>query len=140
MSSTEAQLFEVLGSDPLLSQSINHDGQLGEGHPAIAASGPRVGGRESEYRSALELIREGHLVHGGDGRLLDSRDHDLSILAGDLLYAEGLVRMAALEDLEAIAELSRMICNCAISRSLADEAKSEAAWAKSCALIGGYER
>ena len=137
MSPAATKLLAVLGADPLLAECINQDGQLGEGQPAVAAAGPRAAGRESEYRASLELIREGHLVHGGSGRLLETEDSDLAILAGDLLYAEGLVQMAELEDLEAIAELSRMIRSCAIARSVSDASKAEDAWAKSCAVIGG---
>ena len=137
MSTAATQLLEVLGSDPLLDQCTNPEGRLGDGQPISAAAGPRTEGNESEYLSSLELIREGHLVHGGSGRLLVTADSDLAILAGDLLYAEGLVRMAALDDLKAIAELSRMICKCALARSVADEDLAESVWAESCAAIGG---
>jgi hypothetical protein len=135
--SAATQVLELLSSDPLLDECINREGHLGDGHPSAAASGPRAIGKEAEYLTSLELIREGHLVHGGTGRLLETADSDLAILAGDLLYAEGLVRMAALNDLAAIAELSRMICACAVARSVADEDRAEAVWAKSCAVIGG---
>jgi len=137
VSSATTQVLEVLGSDVLLRECIDSEGKLGDGHPAVAASGPRTAGHETEYLTSLELIREGHLVHGGSGRLLRTSDSDLAILAGDLLYAEGLVRMAELDDLDAIAELSRMICSCAVARSVGAEAQAESAWAESCAVIGG---
>src|SRR5918994_486410 len=41
--------------------------------------------------------------------LVVGADRDLALLAGDYLYARGLERLAALEDLEAVRELSDLI-------------------------------
>jgi hypothetical protein len=75
----------------------------------LAAAGPRVAAAPVEYALLIESIREGYLLHYGTPRVVDSDDRDLELLAGDYLYALGLDRLAALEDLEAVRELSDLI-------------------------------
>jgi hypothetical protein len=90
--------------------------------------GARVGAaRGPDYAFVVEAIHEGHLLHDGRSRLLDQSDPDLALLAGDRLYALGLERLAALEDLDAVAILAEVISLCAQARAedrpeLADEA------------------
>jgi hypothetical protein len=74
----------------------------------LAAAGPRAAGR-GEYALVLEAVREGYLLHYGEGRIVAGVDPDLALLAGDYLYAIGLERLAALGDLEAVRELSDLI-------------------------------
>jgi len=75
----------------------------------LAAAGPRAAAAPGEYAVIVESVREGYLLHYETSRLLPDPDPDLALLAGDYLYALGLERLAALEDLEAIGELSDLI-------------------------------
>lgn len=79
--------------------------KLGE----LVAAGPRPSATPGEYALLVESIREGYLLHYGRPRLVVGADRDLSLLAGDYLYARGLERLAALGDLEAVRELSDLI-------------------------------
>ena len=73
---------------------------------------------------ATEAVREGYLLHYGDGSRLEAGDDDLRLLAGDAFYALGLARLAAEGDLVRVAELADLITGCA--RAHAEE-KPEAA-------------
>jgi hypothetical protein len=75
----------------------------------LAASGPRAMNAPGEYAVLVESIREGYLLHYGEPRIVVDADPDLSLLAGDYLYAVGLERLAGLGDLEAVRELSDLI-------------------------------
>ena len=90
-----------------------HVGELDSGsRPALgllAAAGPRAADAPAEYALVVEAVREGYLLPYGAPRLVSGEDADLALLAGDYLYALGLERLAALGDLEAIAELSDLI-------------------------------
>ncbi len=76
---------------------------------SLAASGPRCASAPGDYAIVIESIREGYLLHYGEPRLLDGVDEDLSLLAGDHLYALGLDRLARLGDLGAVRELADLI-------------------------------
>src|SRR5919198_1949240 len=81
-----------------------HVGVPGE-EPALGilvAKGPRTATAPDQYALLIESIREGYLLHYGRPRVVLDADHDLALLAGDYLYARGLERLAALDDLEAI--------------------------------------
>lgn len=75
---------------------------------ALAAAG-RAGEAATEYAVVVESVREGYLLHYGEGRVVAGADRDLALLAGDYLYALGLERLAALSDLAAVRELSDLI-------------------------------
>ena len=75
----------------------------------LAAAGARTAGAPGEYALVVEAVREGYLLHYGDGRVVRGADPDLALLAGDYLYALGLERLAELGDLEAVRELSDLI-------------------------------
>jgi hypothetical protein len=75
----------------------------------LAAAGPRARGVEGDYSFVIEAIREGYLLHYGEPRLVAGADRDLSLLAGDYLYALGLEQLAALGDLDAVRELADLI-------------------------------
>jgi hypothetical protein len=66
-----------------------------------------------EYALLVEAICEGYLLHYWAGRLVQPEDDDLRLLSGDFLYALGLSRLAALDDLEAVSELADLIALCA---------------------------
>lgn len=138
MSDVAAELARAVASiDGLLEPVVDHSAILADGPPALAAGGPRTAADRGAYRLALEQIREGHLLHGGGGRVVAGADPDLMLLAGDALYAGGLALIAELGDLEAIAELSRLIARCATARAAGRPDDAEAAWVESCAAIGG---
>ena len=90
---------------------------------------------ETRFALGLETIYEGYLVHYGEPRLFAPADADTALLLGDYLYAHGLVRVAALRDAAAVADLSELI-------SLCSQLRAEAApgdgplWAATAALLG----
>ena len=59
-----------------------------------------------EFALGLETIYEGYLVHYGRPRLFAPADADTSLLLGDYLYAHGLVRIAAVCEVSAVADLA----------------------------------
>jgi hypothetical protein len=65
----------------------------------------------------LEAVREGYLLHYGESRAFAGMDPDLSLLAGDSLYALGLARLADAGDLAAVAVLADLISACAQAES-----------------------
>jgi hypothetical protein len=110
-----------------------------EADPALgarAAGGPRAEGRREETALVVEAIREGYLLHYAAGRLLCEDDPDLMLLAGDRLYALGLARLAALGDLDAIAELADVISLGAQAHAEGRPELAEAAWAAGAAAVG----
>ncbi len=106
------------------------------GPAQIAATGPRAKGHEAEYELLLEMIFEGALLHYGAPRVLALEDPDLALLLGDQLYAMGLSRLAALGDLEAVAELADVISLVAQAAAAGDEALAEAVWRAGAVAIG----
>lgn len=85
-------------------------------HPALGAlvaEGPRAAAAPGGYALVVEAIREGYLLHYGLPRIMRGHDSDLALLAGDYLYALGLSALAALDDQQAIRELSDLISLCA---------------------------
>ena len=63
----------------------------------------------ADYGYVFEAVREGHLLHYGDSRLLTGHDDDLALLAGDYLYALGIERLAQLGDTDAVLLLADLI-------------------------------
>ena len=88
-----------------------------------------------EYALGLETIYEGYLVHYGRPRLLEPADDDTALVLGDYLYAQGLARIAALGEVEAVGDLAELISLCAQARAEARDGDG-AAWAATAALIG----
>jgi hypothetical protein len=80
--------------------------------PLVAAGG-RTRRDPSRYGVLIESILEGYLLHYARGRIVEHPDPDLRLLAGDHLYAFGLVRLASIGDLEAVEELADLISLCA---------------------------
>jgi hypothetical protein len=68
---------------------------------------------EGRFALGLETIYEGYLVHYGRARLFAPADGDVALLLGDYLYAHGLVRIAELGDVDAVADLAELISLCA---------------------------
>ena len=69
------------------------------------------------YALGFETIYEGYLVHYGRPRLFAPTSDHQAILLGDYLYAEGLVRIAATGDIDAVAALAELISTCAALRA-----------------------
>src|SRR6478735_4375894 len=61
---------------------------------------------EDRFGLGLETIYEGYLVHYGRPRLFEPVDADTALLLGDYLYAHGLVRIAEVGSVEAVADLA----------------------------------
>jgi len=76
----------------------------------------------ADYDYVVEAVREGHLLHYGDSRLLSGHDDDLALLAGDYLYALGIERLAAMGDTDAVLVLADLI---SISAQLHTEDRAE---------------
>jgi hypothetical protein len=102
----------------------------------LAASGPRAAPAPAEYSLVVESIREGYELHYGTPRILSGQDEDLSLLAGDYLYALGLERLAALRDAEAVAELSDLISLSAACHAQGSEAPIPALWLAAALAVG----
>jgi hypothetical protein len=100
------------------------DGSYG----VVAAAGRRAAGREDDYALLVEAIHEGYLLHYASGRVVRPEDPDLSLLAGDRLYALGLARLAELGDLAAVAELADVISLAAQAHAEGDPERAAAIW------------
>jgi hypothetical protein len=102
----------------------------------LAAAGPRATGAPDEYSLVVESIREGYELHYGTPRILSGQDEDLSLLAGDYLYALGLERLAAMRDAEAVAELSDLISLSAACHQDGSQAALPALWLSAAVAVG----
>ena len=76
------------------------------------------------------------LVHYGRHHLLEPDYHDLAILLGDYLYAHGLVHVARLGDVDAVAALAELISRCAHLRGEQAPGDGEV-WADTMDRLGG---
>ena len=133
-------LFEALSSEATVAAHLDGASlaavEDGPGPAQLAAAGPRVGDRSREYELLLEMIIEGSRLHYGPQRLVRTEDRDLALLLGDQLYALGLARLAALGDLEAVAELAEVISLVAEAHAGGDTALADAVWAAGAVAIG----
>jgi hypothetical protein len=91
---------------------------------------------DPRFALGLETIYEGYLVHYGRPRLFEPADTDTGLLLGDYLYAHGLVRVAAEDDVEAVAELAELISAVSHMRAERDSRDGEL-WAATAARLGG---
>jgi hypothetical protein len=89
-----------------------------------------------DYALLVEAIREGYLQHYAEGRVVRPGDPDLELLAGDRLYALGLERLAALGDLDAVAELADLISLTAQAHAEGDPGRADAVWTAGAAAVG----
>jgi len=80
------------------------------------------------YALTLAAVREGYLLHYGEGRVTDVADPDLALLGGDRLYALALAELAALGDLDAVAALADLISDCARAHADEELAQAAASW------------
>ncbi|MDO8184424.1 hypothetical protein Q5424_03520 [Conexibacter sp. JD483] len=106
---------------------------------ARAAAGARGVRAPDDYALTLAAVREGYLLHYGDGDVVQPQERDLGLLGGDRLYALGLARLAALGDLDAVAELADLISLCAQAHAgggSGAQPLADAAWEAAAAAIG----
>ncbi len=103
---------------------------------ALAAAGPRASADPAAYAAVVEAAYEGHLLHLGTSRILDTADADLALLAGDRLYALGLAWLAGLGDVDAVRELADVIGLRALAAANADEELARSAWQAGAMAIG----
>jgi hypothetical protein len=132
----EALAESLRAEDGLLSKHLaptDARSALGE----LVAAGPRSASQPEEYALLFETIREGYLLHYEEGRVLRPDDPDLALLAGDYLYARGLERLAALGDLQAVAELADLVSLAAQVHARAGEGRQAAGalWLASAAAV-----
>lgn len=134
-----AELAETLRSTGgLLAELVSPPaGEPPEVGPAqLAAQGPRTAGREREYELLLEMIFEGSLLHYGSPRVVRTDDRDLALLLGDELYALGLVRLAALGDMEAVSVLADIISRLAETHAEGRPERAQEIWMDGARSIG----
>jgi hypothetical protein len=103
---------------------------------SVAASGPRAAGRRDEYELLVEAIYEGYLLHYDSPRVVTVPEADLSVLAGDQLYAIGLARLVALGDTIAVAELADTITLSALAQGAGRRDLADAVWAAGARAVG----
>jgi hypothetical protein len=133
--SLERLAHEVRARGGLLADSVataSQDGHFG----ALAGAGRRAAGREDDYALLVEAIHEGYLLHYAAGRVVRPQDPDLSLLAGDRLYALGLARLAELGDLDAVAELADVISLAAQAHAEGDAERAAAVWEAGVRVVG----
>jgi hypothetical protein len=75
-----------------------------------------------------EAVYEGFLLHYRSPRVFAGMDPDLSLLAGDSLYALGLERLAEAGDLAGVAALADLISACAQAEAEARGEDADALW------------
>jgi hypothetical protein len=89
---------------------------------------------ENRFALGLETIYEGYLLHFGRPRLFAPADDDTALLLGDYLYAHGLVRVAEVDAVAAVADLSELISLC--SQLRAEKRDGDGVlWAATAALL-----
>ena len=89
---------------------------------------------DERFAVGLETIYEGYLLHYGRARLFRPGDGDARVLVGDYLYAQGLVRVAALGETAVVANLAELLSLCAELRA-EGRGGDGAAWAGTVALL-----
>jgi hypothetical protein len=117
---------EAAAESPLWAEALRGDPER-EG-----IFGPLVPER---FALGVETIFEGYLVHYGRPRLF-AADEETALLLGDYLYAHGLVRIAAIGELDAVAALAELISTCAHLRAERADGDGEA-WLGAVRRLGG---
>jgi hypothetical protein len=86
------------------------------------------------YAGLLEDIATGVSLHYSQG---DSRDPDLDLLAGDERYADALMKLAALGDLDATQTLGDAISRIARAYADGDEGTAFSVWEQAVSAVRG---
>lgn len=132
MSGGAHQLAETLRAEGgLLAEALRPAGGPVPDEPLLASVPP------GPYALTLAAVREGYLLHYGEGRVVDgAADPDLALLGGDRLYALALAELAELGDLGAVARLADLISDCARAQAEGDPARAAAAWEVAVRTLG----
>lgn len=127
---------ETGAESPLLAGRLRPGSEPLPGYADILAlAGGEAGG---DLALGLEYIFEGFLLHYGTSRLLEPDSSGFDLLAGDYMYARGLDRVAALDDLFSIRVLAGLISLCAFFHSeKRDSAAAPATWLAATLLLAG---
>ncbi len=96
-----------------------------------------LGASDPHRAFTLAAVREGYLLHYAEPRAFAGMDEDLTLLAGDALYALGLQRLADAGDLEAITELADLISLCAWAHAERRPETARDLWSASAAALSG---
>ena len=88
------------------------------------------------YALGLETIYEAYLVHYGRPRLFDPAGEGERVLLGDYLYAHGLVRIADVGGVEAVAAMADLISRCAALRAAGEDGDGHE-WIAAARTLGG---
>ena len=121
----------------VLDESLPPDEDLDVPGPAqLAAAGPRACDHKDDYELLLEMILEGYRLHYDEPLVVRPPDPDLALLLGDQLYALGLDRLAALGDVDAVAELADVISLAAQAHTAADRDLADAVWEAGAVSVG----
>jgi hypothetical protein len=110
-SSSAADLWDGIAAAAADESPLWEDSLLPPAERRIEAVFSPLG--EARFALGLETIYEGYLAHYGRPRLFEPADADVALLLGDYLYAQGLVRIAELGDVDAVGDLAELISLCA---------------------------
>jgi hypothetical protein len=131
--SLQAELWDVITAEaaaesPLWAAALHPNGDR-ELEPVFSPL------TEQRYALGLETIYEGYLLHYGRPRLFVPGDGDTALLLGDYLFAHGLVRIAQLRVVQAVADLADLISLCAQIRA---ESRTDdgVVWAATASRLG----
>jgi hypothetical protein len=92
----------------------------------------------ASFALGLETVYEAYLVHYGRPRLFAPPDGDEAVLLGDYLYAHGLVRVAEVGGVEAVAAMAELISRCAALRADGGSGNGDGdAWVEAARRLGG---
>jgi hypothetical protein len=130
---SSVDLWEVIADEAVAESPLWAEALLAVGdRDLVPIFSPLLG--DERYAVGVETIYEGYLLHYGRPRLFAADGHN-ALLLGDYLYAHGLVRVAAHEDVDAVADLAALISLCAQLR--ADEGPGDGeAWAATATQLG----
>ncbi|HMJ01556.1 MAG TPA: hypothetical protein VK506_01370 [Conexibacter sp.] len=115
-------------ADALRAEGGLLDAALRPGAAALADEPLLADVPDGPYALTLAAVREGYLLHYGEGRVIATTDGDLALLGGDRLYALALAQLAKLGDLDAVARLAELIAQCARAHAEDDPARATDAW------------
>jgi hypothetical protein len=131
--SSATDVWETIAADAAAESSLWADalraGDEREREAIFSALG------EARYALGLETIYEGYLIHYGRPRLFAAADPDTALLLGDYLYAHGLVRIAEVDGVDAVADLAELISLCAQVQAEGRDGDG-ALWAATAAHLG----